>query len=75
MEHYVFPRVGSRPDSEVNTADVLESRRPNENVKTATASKVRQRIQSVLKWAIALDMRNDNLVTGCCLCSARSRTS
>ncbi len=60
MERYVFPRVGQRPVSEVNTADVLEILTPIWHVKAATAREVRQRIRSVLEWAIALDMRNDN---------------
>ena len=60
MERYVFPRVGSRPVSEVNTADVLEILSPIWHVKAATAREVRQRIRAVLEWAIALDMRNDN---------------
>ena len=58
MERYVFPRIGSRPVSEVNTADVLEILSPIWHVKAATAREVRQRIRSVLEWAIALDMRN-----------------
>ena len=60
MERYVFPRVGNRPVSEVNTADVLEILSPIWHVKAATAREVRQRIRAVLEWAIALDMRNDN---------------
>ncbi len=60
MERYVFPRIGSRPVSEVNTADVLEFLTPIWHVKAATAREVRQRIRAVLGWAIALDMRNDN---------------
>jgi integrase len=60
MERYVFPRIGSRPVSEVNTADVLEILSPIWHVKAATAREVRQRIRSVLEWAIALDMRSDN---------------
>ena len=60
MERYVFPRVGDRPVSEVNTADVLEILSPIWHVKAATAREVRQRIRAVLEWAIALDMRNDN---------------
>ena len=60
MERYVFPRVGSRPVSEVNTADVLEILTPIWHVKAATAREVRQRIRSMLEWAIALDMRADN---------------
>ena len=60
MERYAFPRIGSRPVSEVNTADVLEILTPIWHVKTATAREVRQRIRSVLEWSIAMDMRNDN---------------
>ena len=55
-----LPRIGGRPVSEVNTADVLEILSPIWHVKAATAREVRQRIRSVLEWAIALDMRNDN---------------
>ena len=60
MERYVFPRVGRRPVSEVTTADVLEILTPIWHAKAETARAVRQRIRSVLEWAIALDMRNDN---------------
>ena len=60
MERYAFPRIGSRPVSEVNTADVLEILTPIWHVKAETARAVRQRIRSVIEWAIALDMRNDN---------------
>ena len=56
----MFPRVGDRPVSEVNTADVLEILWPIWHVKAATAREVRQRIRAVLEWPIALDMRNDN---------------
>ena len=60
MERYVFPRIGRRPVSEVNTADVLEILTPIWHVKAATAREVRQRIRSVLEWAVAIDLRNDN---------------
>ena len=60
IERYAFPRIGSRPVSEVNTADVLEILTPIWHVKAETARAVRQRIRSVLEWAIALDMRSDN---------------
>ena len=49
-----------RPVSEVNTADVLEILTPIWHVKAETARAVRQRIRSVLEWAIAMDLRNDN---------------
>ncbi len=51
MERYVFPRIGSLPVSEVNTADVLEILSPIWHVKAATAREVRQRIRSVLEWS------------------------
>ena len=60
MERYAFPRIGSRPVSEVNTADVLEILTPIWHVKAETARAVRQRIRSVLEWAIAMDLRTDN---------------
>ena len=54
MERYAFPRIGSRPVSEVNTADVLEILTPIWHAKAETARAVRQRIRSVIEWAIAL---------------------
>ena len=60
LERYAFPRIGRRPVSEVNTADVLEILTPIWHVKAETARAVRQRIRSVLQWAIAMDLRNDN---------------
>ena len=62
MERYAFPRIGRRPVSEVNTADVLEILTPIWHVKGETARAVRQRIRSVLEWAIAMDLRADNPV-------------
>ena len=50
----------SQPVSEVNTADVLEILTPIWHSKAETTRAVRQRIRSVLEWAIALDMRSDN---------------
>ena len=60
MDRYAFPRIGSRPVSEVNTADVLEILTPIGHATGETARAVRQRIRSVLEWAIAMDLRNDN---------------
>ena len=60
LERYAFPRIGSRPVSEVNTADVLEVLTPIWHIKAETARALRQRIRSVLEWAIEMDLRNDN---------------
>ena len=60
LERYAFPRIGSRPVSQVNGADVLEILTPIWHVKPETARAVRQRIRSVLEWAVAMEMRMDN---------------
>ena len=60
LERYAFQRIGKRPVSEVNTAEVLEILTPIWHAKAETARTVRQRIRSVLEWAIAMDLRNDN---------------
>ena len=60
LERYAFPRIGSRPVSEVNSADVLEILTPIWHVKPETARAVRQRVRSVLEWAVAMEMRMDN---------------
>ena len=43
LERYAFPRIGRRPVSEFNTADVLEILTPIWHVKAETARAVRQR--------------------------------
>ena len=60
LERYAFPRIGVRPVSEVNSADVLEILTPIWHVKAETARAVRQRIRSVLEWAVAMELRADN---------------
>ena len=60
LERYAFQRIGGRPVSQVNSADVLEILTPIWHVKPETARAVRQRIRSVLEWAVAMEMRMDN---------------
>ena len=60
LERYAFPRIGTRPVSEVTSADVLEILAPIWHVKEQTARNVRQRIHAVLAWAIAMELRTDN---------------
>ena len=60
LERYAFPRIGRRPVSEVDSADVLQILTPIWHVKMQTARTVRQRIRAVLEWAVAMEMRNDN---------------
>ena len=60
LERYAFPRIGSRPVSEVDSADVLEVLTPIWHSKIQTALAVRQRIRAVMEWAIAMNLRADN---------------
>ena len=60
LERYVFPSIGSRPVSEVSSADVLAVLTPIWHVKPDTARRVRQRIDAVLEWSIAMEHRADN---------------
>ena len=60
LERHAFPRIGSRPVSEVTSADVLEVLTPIWHVKIQTARCVRQRISAVMEWAIAMNVRLDN---------------
>ncbi len=60
LETYAFPRIGRMPVSDVTSADVLEVLTPIWHVKAPTARRVRQRIRTVMEWAIAMQMRIDN---------------
>ncbi len=60
LERYVLPTIGSRPVSEVSSADVLAVLTPIWHVKSNTARCLRQRIGAVLEWAVAMEHRTDN---------------
>ena len=60
LERHVFPGIGSRPVSDVNSADVLAVLTPLWHVKMQTARTLRERIRAVLEWAIAMEYRVDN---------------
>ena len=60
VETYAFPRIGGRLVSEVTSADVLEVLTPIWHEKAQTARRVRQRIRTVLEWAVAMELRPDN---------------
>lgn len=57
---YTFPRIGMLKVSEVTTADVLAVLQPIWLEKPETARRVRQRIGTVMKWAVANGWRQDN---------------
>ena len=60
FERYAFPRIGRVPVSEVTSADVLEILAPIWHTKAETARRLRQRIHTVLEWAVAMELRTDN---------------
>ena len=57
---YAFPRMGKLKVADVTTADVLAVLTPIWLEKPETARRVRQRIGSVMKWAVAQGWRQDN---------------
>ena len=60
LETYSFPRIGKLKVSEVTSADVLAVLQPIWLEKPETARRVRQRIGTVMKWAVANGWRTDN---------------
>jgi integrase len=60
LEAYTFPRIGRIKVSDVTTADVLAVLQPIWLEKPETARRVRQRIGTVMKWAVANGWRQDN---------------
>ncbi len=57
FETYVYPTMGSTLVHEVTQAHVLEVLRPIWKTKTATATRIRGRIEQVLAWASAAGYR------------------
>ena len=60
LRTYVYPRLGKRPVSDIDTAEVLSVLMPIWHTKAVTARRVRQRISTVMKWAVAQGFRQDN---------------
>lgn len=60
LETYAFPRLGKLKVQAITSADVLAALTPIWTTKPETARRVRQRIGTVMKWAIAQGWRQDN---------------
>lgn len=60
LEVYAFPKLGRLKMPDITTADVLSVLTPIWIEKAETARRVRQRIGTVMKWAIAQGWRQDN---------------
>jgi integrase len=60
LETYAFPKIGRLKVGDVTTADVLAVLTPIWTKKPETARRVRQRIGTIMKWAVAQGWRQDN---------------
>ena len=60
LDQYAMPRLGRKRVDEITTADVLAVLIPNWHEKHDTMKRVRQRIGTVMKWAVAQGYRDDN---------------
>lgn len=60
MIGYVFPAYGSKRIDVISSADVLAALSPIWNEKPETARRIKQRVGSVFKWAMANGWRTDN---------------
>ena len=60
LEKYAYPRLGAKRVDRITAADVMAVLNPIWHKKPETAKKVRQRISTVMNWAIAQGHREDN---------------
>jgi len=60
LETYAFPFIGNKKVSNISSSDILAVLSPIWTAKPETASRVKQRISAVLKWAIAKEWRTDD---------------
>ena len=57
---YAFPVIGDMPVDAITTAHVLDVLEPIWTSKTETATRLRQRMETVFDWAVARGRRQDN---------------
>ena len=60
LQTYAFPLIGNKAVDAITAADVLEALTPIWTSKPETASRVRQRMETVMDWAVAQGYRLDN---------------
>ena len=60
LQTYAFPLIGNKAVDGITSADVLEVLSPIWTGKPETASRVRQRMETVMDWAVAQGHRLDN---------------
>ena len=60
LTNYVTPKLGKRPINDIQAADILSVLQPIWVKKNETAMRIKQRIGTVMKWAIAQGYRKDD---------------
>ena len=60
LTRYAYPRLGAKRVDRITASDVMAVLNPIWHTKSETAKKVRQRISTVMNWAIAQGHRADN---------------
>ena len=60
LARFAFPHIGGIPVAEVTGADVIETLRHVWHRHPATARRLRQRVNTVMEWAVAMEYRADN---------------
>jgi integrase len=60
LNQYVVPTIGDMPVDEITAADVLDVLEPIWTEKPETASRVRQRMETVMDWCVGHGHRQDN---------------
>ena len=60
LRDYAMPRLGQKRVDQITTADVMAVLIPHWHTKRETMQRVRQRIGTVMKWAVAQGYRDDN---------------
>ena len=60
LRQNAFPRLGAKRVDTITTADVMAVLLPIWTAKAETARRVRQRIGTIMKWAVAQGYRDDN---------------
>ena len=60
LRDYAFPKLANKRINTINTADVMGVLLPNWQDRYATMKKLKQRIGTIMKWAVAKGYRDDD---------------
>ncbi len=60
LERHAFPKIGSKPIDTIGCTDVLAVLTPIWSTKPETARRVRQRMRTIFKWAMANELTETN---------------